>query len=273
MRILPKLFYDASPDGSGAGGTEPAAVAAPEGSSGQVQRPLFSDEELKDYGFDSQEALKNFLQKQKEENISPEEKAKQENIAKANFLKFSSDQNLLNIEEYSKYENLKAKPDQDVLYENHLAEFKVDHPEITDPKELEDAAKEDFNYEYKQHNGASEAQKKKGLERMARDAKELRSPIENKVIAAQNQFKEYGSYKQTYPKFESFVDEAIKRNAPDKLVAYKHKEGDDEIEIDIPLTAADREAIAKEFKTPKTFQKFLAANLAAKGGKIQWTGK
>ena len=108
-------------------------------------------------------------------------------------------------------------------------------------------------------DGLSESAKKKGLAKLARDAKDLRSPIETKVIEAQNQFKEYGSYQETYPKFEKFVKESILKNTPEKTILFKAKDGEEEIPIEIELTQKERDAMFKEFSTPKTFQKFLTA--------------
>lgn len=271
MYFSPKRFYDNEAGTENSGGGEPvaASTAAPsnegENKGGQQNaaepiKQILSDEDLKNYGFDSPEALKTFLQKQKEENISPEEKLQKENITKANFLKFAAEQKLLNVEDYSQYESIKSKPDQEIVFENFVKEYKEDHPEITDEEELAEAAKEDFEYEYKLKEGLSESQKKKGLAKLARDAKELRSPIENKVLAAQDQFKEYGSYQETYPKFEKFLKESITKNTPDKTILFKAKDGEEEIPIEIELTQKERDAMFKEFSTPKTFQKFLNSN-------------
>lgn len=272
MYFYPKRFLESGNEAGGSGGNEAATSVTNVGENNggeqkqedqkpeqKVSQPIFTDDELKSYGFDSHEALKTFLQKQKEENISPEEKLQKENITKANFLKFSADQKLLNVEDYSQYENLKAKPDQELVYESFLKDYKEEHPEITDEKELEEAAKEDFEYEYKLKNGLSETQKKKGLAKLARDAKDLRSPIESKVSAAQEQFKQYGSYQETYPKFEKFLKESILKNTPEKTILFKAKDGEDEIPIEIELTQKERDAMFKEFSTPKTFQKFLNA--------------
>lgn len=261
MRFFSKFLYDNGAEGGNSGGAAQAAEAGKEGQQQQNEIPksIFTDDELKSFGYDSPEALKTFLQKQKEEGISPEEKAAKENITKANFLKFSADQKLLNVEDYSQYETLKSKPDQELVYESFLKEYKEEHPEITDEKELDEAAKEDFDYEYKLKDGLSESAKKKGQAKLARDAKDLRSPIETKITEAQNQFKEYGSYQETYPKFEKLVKEAVLKNTPDKTILYKAKDGEEEIPIEIELTQKDREAMVKEFVTPKTFQKFLNA--------------
>jgi len=272
MFSIPKIYYNAETGNEGGGNdtteTDTTIVdnkdtqqAAPTEDKKEIPQQIISDEEMKSFGFNSKEELINFFAKQKEENISPEEKLEKENIAKANFLKFSAENKLLNVDDYSQYETLKSKSDADLVFEKHLAEFKTDHPEITDEKELAEDAKEDFDFEYKQKAGESEAAKKRGELKLAREAKELRTPFESKVLSAQSKFNETTSQeklvKDNFPKFEKFLKESILKNTPDKLVAYKHKEGDTEIEIDIPLTQKERDAMFKEFSTPKTFQNFL----------------
>ena len=271
MTFTPKLFRESGATEGSGGATETTTTETQEASQTQeqqqsqaaqeeikteVQQPIITEDELKSYGFDSKEAFKTFLAKQKDENISPEEKLEKENIAKANFLKFSAENKLLKVEEYNQFENLKSKADRDLVYEKFLTSYKEEHPEITDEKELEEAAKEDFDYEYKLKDGLSETAKNKGLEKLAKEAKELRSPFENKILKAQEEFKTYNNIKETYPKFEKFVDEAITRNTPDKLAVVKVKDGDTEIPIEIELTKEDREAMAKSFKTEKTFALF-----------------
>ena len=272
MKILPRRFFDAEAGENNGGGnpseTETALheeeivggePKAPEVKQKEIAAPIISDEDLKSYGFDSAEELKSFLRKQKEENISPEEKKKQEDLEKANFLKFSTEKDLLNVDEYNRYESLKAKADRDLVFEDYLSTYKEEHPEITDENELKEAAEEDFGFEYKL-NSSNEATKKRAEAKLARDAKELRSPFESKVVSAQEKYKaetsEYKAIKEAYPKFEKFVDSVIEKNAPDKKVVTKIKIGEEELDIDIDLTKEDKEAIAKAFKTPKTFQLF-----------------
>jgi len=269
MYFSSKKFYNSEIEGGGSANPESTIVdekvvtvvkpKVEEQIKAEVEKPIITSDELKNYGFDSPEAFQNFLQKHKEESVSPEEKLQKENIIKANFLKFSAEQKLLNVEDYSQYENLKSKPDQELVFDSFLKDYKEDHPEIEDAKELEDAAKEDFDYEYKLKDSMSESQKKKGLAKLARDAKELRSPIESKVTAAEAQFKEYGTLQESYPKFEKFIKESISKNTPDKTILFKAKDGEEEIPIEIELTQKERDAMFKEFSTPKTFQKFLNA--------------
>lgn len=266
MNLLPRKFYDVVLPENGGGASDiqteeiPAAQAAhiediPEAPQTEVKAQILSDDELKGFGFDSAEALKNFLKEQKDKNAPDEEKQEKENLDKANFIKFSAENKLLKVDEYNQYETLKSKSDTDLVFEKFKAEYKEDHPEFENEDELKEAAKEEFDYEYK-INSQSEAAKKRGEAKLAKEAKELRSPFESKVNDARSQYDDNKKIRDNYPKFEKFVDESIIKNTPDKFVAFKAKEGEEEIDIEIELTKEDREAIAKAFKTPKTYQLF-----------------
>lgn len=266
MNLLPRKFYDVElpENGGGTDGVEiaeqPVAEQAhieeiPEEIKQEVKAQILSDEELKSYGFDSGEALKKFLDEQKDKNAPDEEKQEKENLDKANFIKFSAENKLFKVDEYNQYETLKSKADSDLVFEKFKAEYKEDHPEFENEEELKDAAQEEFDYEYKV-NSESESAKKRGQAKLAKEAKELRSPFESKVNDARSQYDDNKKIRDNYPKFEKFVDESIVKNTPDKFVAFKAKEGEEEIDIEIELTKEDREAIAKAFKTPKTYQLF-----------------
>jgi len=261
IHFVPKRFLDTeTTENNGGAATENNGTTETiEGQVQEVAAPVISDDDLKSYGFDSKEALAKFIKEKREESISPEEKKAKEDLEKANFLKYSTENKLLNVDEYNQYETLKSRDDRDLVFENFLASYKEEHPEITDPKELQEAAEEDFNFEYKL-NSTNEATKARAQKKLARDAKELRTPVESKVLTAQEKFKkdtaEYNTIKEVYPKFEKFVDAAIVKNAPDKKVVTQVKIGDADVNIEVALTKEDRDAIAKAFKTPKTFQLF-----------------
>ena len=262
MNFKPKFYYDNGANEGGGSGDTTAGTLPNEGNQQEppkqeIPSPIITDEELKTYGFDSKDAFKTFLAKHKEDSVPEAERQEKANIEKANLLKFAAENKLLKVEEYNQYETLKSKSDKDLVFENYLSEYKDEHKDITDPSELEAAAKEDFDYEYKLKDGETETAKAKGLKKLEREAKELRNPIETKVTAAQEQFKQNNNIRETYPKFEKLVKETVLKNTPDKTILYKAKDGENEIPVEIELTQKDRDAMAKEFMTPKTFQKFL----------------
>lgn len=270
MNFSPKRFLDSASDGNNGGGiAEGAAVAesvntpevVKEDQAKDIPANVISDDDLKSFGFDSKESLAKFIKEKQQESISPEDKKAQEDLEKANFIKYSTEKKILNVDEYNQYETIKARADKDLVFESYLSDYKEEHPEITDEDELKEAAEEDFNFEYK-INSANEVTKRKAEKKLARDAKELRTPIESKVLTAKEKFnseeKEYKYIQETYPKFEKFIDTLITKNTPDKKVVTTIKSGEDNVNIEIELTKADRDAIAKAFKTPKSFQAFTS---------------
>lgn len=180
-----------------------------------------------------------------------EEIEKESEADRANFIKFSVDNNLLKIDELTKYETLKVREDADLVFESFIQDFKDENPDIKDEQELAEAAKDEFNKIYKL-TSENEKAKEKGLAKLAKEAKEIRNPYESKVTEAQTSYNEEKNVRQKMPDFEKFIDTQINKNAPEKVL-FKVKRGETEIPIEVELTKEDREAIAKEFKTPKTF--------------------
>jgi len=185
---------------------------------------------------------------------SPEELERENEKDRAEFIKFSVDNELFKIDELTQYESLKVKADADLVFESFVKDFKEENPDIEDEEELAEAAKEEFEKLYK-ISSDNEKVKEKGLAKLARDAKEIRSPYESKIQTAESNYKEEKQVRQKMPDFDKFIDSQIKKNAPEKF-SIKIKAGDTDVPVEIELTAEDREAIAKEFKTPKTFYNY-----------------
>lgn len=199
------------------------------------------------------------LKKWKESNQpvvtkTPEEETKEKEQEKADFIKYSVENDLFKIDELTQYETLSAKQDADLVWESFLKDFKEENPEITDENELSEEAKKEFNRTYKL-DSENEKAKEKGLAKLAKDANEIRTPYKSKVESAQNSFKEAKQIKNEMPNFQKFVDEQIEKYAPEKL-SFSVKSGDETIPVEIELTKEDKEAIAKEFKTHKTFYNY-----------------
>lgn len=251
-----KFFYDAAPEGNEGGGQTQEQQQQQEQSQPPVAPavPLLSADELKDFGFQSGEELKAFLAKQKEANISEEEKQKKANIEKADFLKYAAE-NDFNLDEINQYEVVKQKADTDLVFEKFLKEYQEENPELSG-EELKEAAKLEFETEYKL-NSENEKAKQRGLARLEKEAKELRSPYETSYQKAQEMYKENVNMKQVFPKYEKFIDEVIAEGTPD-TIKVKAKAGEEEIEIDaVELTADQKKEVEKFFKNPKTFAEYL----------------
>jgi hypothetical protein len=224
----------------------------------QVETPspqgLLTQEELAAYGFQTADELKIFLQKQKEAQIPEEEKQRLANLEKAEFFQTAA-QSGFNIEDLTKYESVKTKADAELVFEKFVADFKEENPDIEE-SELEDAAKLAFDDEYKLSSDNEKA-KQRGLKRLERDAKELRSPMETVYQKAKSIFEEQRQMKTVFPEYNKFIESVINENTPDKVVLFQTKDGEDEIAVDTEITKEQREEIAKLFKNEKTFAQYL----------------
>lgn len=254
MFILPRFFYNdgATENAGGAPDTEVADKVESTNNSEtkDTPAPIFTLEELKEFGFDSPEAAKAFLAEQKAKNIPDEEKQRKEQIEKAELIKYAAENDLMKVEDFNTYESLKVKADRDLVYERFAKELKEEDPELSD-----EDIKEEFETEYK-INSANEKRKAKGLERLQKEAGEIRTPYEAKFQTATSQYNETKELKAQYPKFATFVDNLI-GSISDKYTVLKVKEGEEEVAIDIELTKEDRDAISKAFKNEKTFYAFF----------------
>lgn len=261
-----RKFFDAAPNDNGgnAGGdggaaaelevkladTPPATQAEP-----KLPEPIFTLEQIKEFGFDSKEALVSHLQKVKEENKPDAEKQKQANVEKATFLKFAAEENLIN-DDFNKYESLSSKAAKDLVFEKYVADWKEENPEIKDESEIAIQSKTDFENEYKL-NSENEKAKTRGLAKIEREAKALKSPSENAWNTAKSQYEEFKKVNNEGKTFDSLVD-GILKEVPEKL-ALKLKDGDQEIEFDVDLTKEQKTEIEKTFKNKKVFSNWYTS--------------
>lgn len=261
MFILPKFIFNDDASDAGSGSPAPAieAPAKVESPNSTQPTPAFSTEELKEFGFDSPEALKAFITEQKTKNIPDAEKQKQEQLDKANLVKYAVENEKMKVEDFTTYENLKAKADRDLVYERFAAELKEDDPELSD-----EDIKEEFESEYKLSD-LNDKKKAKGLSRLQKEAAEIRTPYETKYNSALSEYTEAKELKAQYPKFSGFIDSLVGEAVKEKFTVLKVKEGEEEVPIDIDLTKEDREAIAKAFKNEKTFYAFFKGGEAGLG--------
>lgn len=247
MFLSQKFIYneDAS-EGSGAADTP------------VVNQPFFSADEAKQFGFDNKETFTEFIRQQKEASKPDAEKQKQAEVEKANFLKYSTENDLLKIDEYNQYESLNGKQDKDLIYDKFVKEFKEDNPDI-EGNEIEEEAKNAFDNEYKL-NSKNEKVKTRGEARLKKEAEDLRLPYKSKYETASTNFKEYQQVQKTYPEFNKFIDDVISEKTPDK---FSFKVDDDideknkaEIPVEIDLTKEQRKELETIFKSPKYYNSY-----------------
>jgi hypothetical protein len=193
----------------------------------------------------------------KEPEKSAEQIAKENEEDKANFINYAVKNELFKIDDLTQYETLSVKKDADLVFESFLKDFKEENTDITDEKELAEAAKEEFDRTYKL-SSENEKAKEKGIAKLAKEANEIRTPYKSKVESAKTAYTEEKAIAAKMPAFDKFVDTEIAKYATDK-VFFKIKAGEEEVPVEIELSKEDKEAIAKEFKTHKTFYKYNTA--------------
>jgi len=233
------IYNDNAGEGAGSETIENEAAApivadpAPEA----IQIPL---SELEALGFKSIDDLKAHFNKPAEP--TEEEKNRQAQIEKADFLKFGTEQNLITVDDYQQYESLKAKADKDLVFDNFAAEFREENPDAED-YEVEQA----FNYQY--HIDSDNAVlKRRGEKLLSKDAAELRSPVQSKYDTAWQEFNTQKELKSKLPVWNKLVDETVGKIVPEKIKAFEKDVDGKKISVEIDLTAADREEIAEKFK-------------------------
>ena len=266
MIYQPKFFYNDSA-GEGAGGADTETKIVDEqgaegsennggdGASAPVEKIEISLEQAKAWGFDSKEQLDEHFKKLKEQNISEEEKRKAAALEDVNFRKFSIENDLLKEDDFMSHQSLSAKADRDLVFEKWVNEYKEDNPDLANDPELMNKATAEFNREYKL-DSESDKVKQRGLDKLSKEAKELRAPVSQKFESAKNQFELAKTVHTEYPKFESLVESKVRQHTPDKKGAYTVNDGEEEVVVDIEITEDDRKAMAKAFATHKNFYKF-----------------
>lgn len=263
MIYLPKFFYDDAAS-EGAGGA--AATVIEEGQNGgdqggegsksdPVQKMEFTLEEAKGFGFDTKEQMIEHFNKIKEQNKTEEEKQKAKVLDDINFRKFSVENDILKEEDFTSRQFLTAKADRDLVFDKYLTEFKEDNPELAADPELLEKATAEFNREWKLDSDNAKV-KERAIAKLAKEAKDMRSPVESKFETAKNQYELAKSVHAEYPKFEEFVTNKVKQHTPDKAVMYSVKDGEEEIKIEIDITEDDRKAMVKDFANHKNYYKF-----------------
>lgn len=232
-------------DASAGGGNAPEGTPA-------APQPFLTAEEAAELGISDKETLRTLLSEKRELSASPEEKTKRENLERANQLKYFAENNLMQVDEVGRLESLKTKSDKDLVFDNFSTEYKQDNPQAT-----EDEIKSAFDIRYDLEN-ENPATKKWAERKISSEAKSLRDPLQNKFETAVKSYNEDRAMTAQYPAYKKWIDDLIKENTPDKIVVFKTKEGEDDIEVPVELTKEDKAEIAKLFgENGKTFNAFV----------------
>lgn len=257
MFFIPKFFYDDNAT-DGAGGNADNTTTTTDDkktttvdTTVDVLKPLFSDEEIKGFGFDNLDQMKAHLQQTRESRVPDEQKKKAAELDKADFINVSTKEGLLTVDEFTAYESVTKKSDRDLVYEKFVTDFKEDNPDATD-----ELIRTEFESEYKL-DSKNDKTKTRGEARMKREADEMRFPLVEKYTEAKSFHDNYKNGQKEQPVFYKFIDDLVQALTPETLNIAKAKDGEDEIEIPVTFTKEQREEIAKLFRTPKIYGEYL----------------
>lgn len=236
----------------------PTGGPAPENKDAN-QTPDPVAEFLKEFQAESLDALRERLKPKDPDHVeSPEEKEKREGLYRAEMQKYAVENGIMKLEDFSKLETLKQKDDRSLVYENWLPTWKQENPDVS-PEDVEARAKEDFDAEY-HLNSTNEKTKARGLSKIEKEAKEMRSPLESSYTKVKTEFDEDLSIKNALPDYNKKMAAFIQENIPAKVKLFETKDGDDTIPVEIELTDDQRKAIYakvdKKIRNASTFQLF-----------------
>lgn len=235
----------------------PAGGAAPEKEVIPPADPL--KDLLSEFGLESMDVLRERLKPKEASTVeSPEEKEKRENLYKVEMQKYAVENGLMKPDDFVKLETLKGKEDQALVFESWLPSWKEENPDI-DPADADRQAKEDFEAEYKL-NSTNDKAKARGLAKIAKEAKEMRSPLENSYAALKEDFDVDLDAKSNFPAFNKKVSGFIQENIPAKVKLFETKDGEDTVPVEIDLTDEQRrdifKRVSKEIMNSSTYQLF-----------------
>lgn len=224
---------------------------------------------LKKFNVGSLEELEEKLGKAGEKQLSKEEKEKSEALMEAEFQKFAVEKDIMKLDDFSQLKTLKSRQDAELVFEKYLEDWKEENSDIKPTDELSEAdilkmAKEDFEKEFRL-NSDKESVKKKGLERLSKAAAEIRNPLQSKYEEAKGQFDLASDVKANFPKFAKSTEKIADDLVPSKVEWFKTKDGDEEIPVEIELSAEERkeitDKIVKRIQNPDNFSLFKDGKL------------
>jgi hypothetical protein len=220
-------------------------------------------EMLKELGVDSMDALKERLKPKEDKPESPEEKEKRENLYRAEMQKYAVENDLMKPGEFTKLEAIKAKDDRSLVYESWLPAWKEENPDVK-PEDVDRQAKEDFENEYRL-NSENEKTKARGLAKIEKEAKEMRTPLESSYNRVKQDFDEDRTVKNDLPDFNKKVAGFVQENIPAKVKLFETKDGEDAVAVEIELTDEQRkdiyQRVSKKISNSSTYQLYKKGDL------------
>lgn len=238
---------------------------------GSEEKPDLLKQLLADTKFESVEKLREHLAKKDEKQKSPEELKRETDVYKANLVSFAVENNLMSLEDITKYENLQGKENEDLVFQEFVTEVedeikalleqekKDENPDDKTPVTDADVLariNEEFEKEYPLSSTNAKT-KERALKKLEKAAKEVRGSVESSYTAAKKRFDEELGIKQSYPGYKKAMDSTIEELVPKSFSFFADKDEDEEIKIDLEISDKDREeilkSVSKKIENPKTY--------------------
>lgn len=218
---------------------------------------------LKEFDVESVDALRERLKPKPDVVESPEEKEKRENLYKVEMQKYAVENGLMKPDEFARLEALKAKDNQALVYENWLANWKEENPDV-DAADIEARSREDFNAEY-HLDSDNEKKKARGVAKIEKEAKEIRNPLESSFTKVKTEFDEDRAITKNLPDYNKKLAGFIQENIPAKIKLFETKDGEEMVPVEIELTDEQRREIYakvdKKLRNASTYQLYTKNDL------------
>jgi len=233
------------------------------------QEPDLLQKLLEEHKFGTVEELRAHLAKKDEKQKSPEEEKREKEVYEANLVSYAVENNLMSLEDVTKYNAIKAKSDEDLVFESFVTEFEdevkekiaAERKEAGDETKISDAEvlerlSEEFEKEYPTES-ENEKAKQRALNKLAKAAKEIRGPVESSYTTARKRFDDELGVKQSYPAYKKAMDAVVESVVPKSYSFFKDKDGDDEIDVEVEISDEDRneilKSVSKKVENPSTY--------------------
>lgn len=223
---------------------------------------------LKELGLSDVSELKTKLTQNSAKVLSPEEKEKEQEKYNAGLQQYAVENNHMKLEDFSKLTALKQTPDRDIIFKEFARdvaeEVKLDNPEAT-PEQLAAVIAEEFEKEYPL-NSANAKTKARAEAKIKREADQMRAPLEKSFAEVKEDFDEALSIKSAFPVFIERMEAIAGEVTPEKFQVLTEKDGDEDVNIEIPLTAEQKKeiskAVLKELSDKPAFELFKNKDFA-----------
>lgn len=264
---------DGGDDGGGdGGGTEtPEAKAEREKleaqAEAQKQIDKLSQEKvaglIKEYGFDTEDELKEFLANAKKPAKTEEEKKKEEDLYAANLNSYAIQSGLMKLEDINQLNKLRSEDDEVLVFEKFTEEIREeildDMPEDASEQDIQDRLKEEFEKAYPLDSKNKKA-KQRAEEKIAREAKAIRAPLESSFKSAKEKYDDELAVRNEYPQYQKSMNKILDTSVPSKFSFYEGKEGEEDVKVEIDVSEDVKKEILETVRKnivdqPETFLK------------------